>query len=77
LASNPLAGFLSTVWWHQVSNQRLLKETRMWQVTCTDSERLLQQFGYVTRLPETDPVHGDMMECGVLMVDHGCLGCGR
>ena len=40
-----------------VSNERLLRETKMRFVTCIVREHQLRQYGHVARFPDADPAH--------------------
>ena len=44
-------------WSDFVSNERLLRETRMRFVTCILRERQLRLYGHVARFPDADPAH--------------------
>ena len=44
-------------WSDFVSNERLLRETRMRFVTCIVCERQLRLYGHVARFPDADPAH--------------------
>ena len=44
-------------WSDFVSNERLLRETRMRFVTCIVREHQLQVYGHVARFPDADPAH--------------------
>ena len=44
-------------WSDFVSNERLLKETRIRFVTCIFRERPLQLYGHVAHFPDADPAH--------------------
>ena len=50
-----LRRILGYCWSDFVSNDRLLRETRMRCITCIITERQLQLFGHVARFPDNDP----------------------
>ena len=50
-----LRRILGYCWSDFVSNDRLLRETRMRCITCIIIERQLQLFGHVARFPDNDP----------------------
>ena len=55
--SRSLWRILGYRWSDFVSNERLVRETRMRFVTCIVRERQLRLYGHVARFPDADPAH--------------------